>query len=105
MNVLSGLYKPESGTILVNDQEVVFNSPRDAIAKGIGMVHQHFMLVPTQTVTENILLGLDQPHFLMHLPVYDKKVAEIAETFGLKVEPTAKIWAAFSWRAATCGNP
>lgn len=92
MNVLSGLYKPESGTILVNGEEVVFNSPRDAIAKGIGMVHQHFMLVPTQTVTENILLGLDQPHFLMHLPVYDKKVAEIAETFGLKVEPTAKIW-------------
>jgi len=65
MNILAGLYKPESGTIRINGERVVFNSPRDAISRGIGMVHQHFMLVPTQTVTENILLGLDKPGFLM----------------------------------------
>lgn len=92
MNILAGLYKPESGTILINGEPVSFNSPRDAIAKGIGMVHQHFMLVPTLTVTENVLLGLNEPRFLMNLPEYDRKVAEIAESFGMKVDPTAKIW-------------
>ena len=92
MNILAGLYKPDSGTILINGEPVTFNSPRDAIAKGIGMVHQHFMLVPTLTVTENILLGLNEPRFLMNLPEYDRKVAEIAESFGMKVDPTAKIW-------------
>ena len=67
MNALAGLYKPTSGSIKVFGEPVNFNSPKDAIAKGIGMVHQHFMLVPTQTVTENILLGLDDPRFLINL--------------------------------------
>ncbi|HOT52775.1 MAG TPA: ABC transporter ATP-binding protein [Anaerolineaceae bacterium] len=92
MNILAGIYKPESGTILVNGDRAVFNSPKDAINRGIGMVHQHFMLVPTQTVTENILLGLNDPGFIMHLPRYDQKVADLAEKYGLKVQPTAKIW-------------
>ncbi len=92
MNVLSGLYKPNSGVIKVNGQPVSFNSPRDAIAKGIGMVHQHFMLVPTQTVTENILLGLKEPRFFMNLPRYERKVQELQEQFGLHVDPKAKIW-------------
>ena len=56
MNALAGLYRPTSGTIKVNGEAIEFYSPKDAINKGIGMVHQHFMLVPTQTVTENILL-------------------------------------------------
>ena len=81
MNILAGLYKPESGMILINGEPVSFNSPRDAIAKGIGMVHQHFMLVSTLTVTENVLLGLNEPRFLIKLPEYDRKVAEIAESF------------------------
>ena len=92
MNVLAGLYKPAAGIIKVNGQGVNFNSPKDAIAKGIGMVHQHFMLVPTQTVTENILLGLDKPKFFMKLADYDKKVLTLQEQFGLHVDPTAKIW-------------
>jgi simple sugar transport system ATP-binding protein len=71
---------------------VEFSSPRDAINAGIGMVHQHFMLVPSQTVTENILLGLDEPRFLMRLNEYDKKVADLGDQFGLKVDPRAKIW-------------
>jgi len=58
MNALSGLYKPSSGTIRVDGMAVSFNSPSDAIACGIGMMHQHFMLVPTQTVTENITAEL-----------------------------------------------
>ena len=92
MNVLAGLYRQEGGTILVNGEPKVFSSPRDAIKSGIGMVHQHFMLVPSQTVTENILLGLDDPRFFLRLPDYDAKIAELGERFGLKVDPRAKVW-------------
>jgi general nucleoside transport system ATP-binding protein len=92
MSALYGLYKPTSGVIRVNSKPVSFNSPKDAIAAGIGMVHQHFMLVPTQTVTENILLGLDTPRFWMNLPEYDRKVIALQDQFGLRVDPTAQIW-------------
>ncbi len=92
MNVLAGLYRQESGTIKVKGKPVDFYSPRDAIDAGIGMVHQHFMLVPSQTVTENVLLGLEAPRFLLRLPEYDKKVADVGEKFGLIVDPRAKIW-------------
>jgi simple sugar transport system ATP-binding protein len=92
MNVLAGLYRQEAGTILVNGKPVHFSSPRDAIQAGIGMVHQHFMLVPSQTVTENILLGLGEPRFLMNLTQFDRIVADLGERFGLRVDPKAKIW-------------
>ncbi|CAG1007914.1 Galactose/methyl galactoside import ATP-binding protein MglA [Anaerolineales bacterium] len=92
MNVLAGLYRQEAGIIKVKDKPVEFYSPRDAIKSGIGMIHQHFMLVPSQTVTENVLLGLDDPRFFMRLPQYDAKVLEVGERFGLKVDPKAKIW-------------
>ena len=92
MNVLAGLYKPTSGIIKVMGEPVSFNSPKAAIAKGIGMVHQHFMLVPTQTVTENILLGLNEPKFFMRLAAYDKKILALQEKFGLHVDPKAYIW-------------
>ena len=92
MNVLAGLYRQEAGTIFVKGVPKVFSSPRDAIKSGIGMVHQHFMLVPSQTVTENILLGLDDPRLIMRLSDYDAKIAKLGERFGLKVDPRAKIW-------------
>ena len=92
MNILAGLYQPESGVIKVKGNEVKFTSPRDAIQAGIGMVHQHFMLVQTQTVTENIQLGLDKPRFFMNLRELDREVAGLSERFGLKVDPRAKIW-------------
>ncbi|OQX61838.1 MAG: heme ABC transporter ATP-binding protein, partial [Anaerolinea sp. 4484_236] len=92
MNALAGLYKPVSGTTEVNGELVDFNSPKDAIAKGIGMVHQHFKLVPTHTVTENILLGMDEPRFFMRLKKYNKKILELEELYGLYVDPEAKIW-------------
>ncbi len=92
MNVLTGLYRPDGGAIRIHGQAADLRSPRDAIARGIGMVHQHFMLVPSQTVTENILLGLDDPPFFMHLARYDRRVAELGERFGLRVEPKARIW-------------
>lgn len=92
MNVLAGLYRQDAGIIKVNGKALEFSSPRDAINAGIGMVHQHFMLVPSQTVTENILLGLDDPRFFMRLNEYDKKIADLGDKYGLKVDPRAKIW-------------
>ncbi len=92
MSVLAGMYHPSAGSIEVNGKPVSFSSPRDAIQAGIGMIHQHFMLVPSQTVTENILLGLDRPRFRMNLATYDKEIAELSERFHLHVDPHAKIW-------------
>lgn len=92
MSVLAGLYKPESGLIRVQGQPTVFHSPRDAIARGIGMIHQHFTLIPSQTVTENILLGLNEPRFFMRLAAYDQRMTELGQRFGLKITPQAKVW-------------
>ena len=92
MNVLVGLYRPDAGEIRIDGRPASFGSPRDAIAAGIGMVHQHFTLVPSQTVTENILLGLDKPRFRLRLREAEAEVARIAATFGLRVDPGAKIW-------------
>ncbi len=92
MSVLAGLYRADGGSIVVNGQPVSFSSPRNAIQAGIGMIHQHFMLVQSQTVTENIFLGLDRPHFRMNLSVYDKEIAELGDRFHLHVDPRAKIW-------------
>ena len=92
MNILAGLYHPDGGSILVNGKPVAFSSPRHAIQAGIGMIHQHFMLVPSQTVAENILLGLDEPRFFMQLPKYEQEIAKLSERFGLKVDPRAHVW-------------
>jgi general nucleoside transport system ATP-binding protein len=92
MNVLAGMYHAEAGSIVVNGRPVAFASPRAAIQAGIGMIHQHFMLVPSQTVTENILLGLDRPRFRLSLTAYDQAIAELSERFRLHVDPRAKIW-------------
>ncbi len=92
MNILAGLYRPDAGTILVHDQPAVFASPRQAIQAGIGMIHQHFMLVPSQSVTENVLLGMDRPRFRLNLPQYERTIAELGQRYGLPVDPRAKIW-------------
>lgn len=92
MNILTGLYHPDEGSIRVHGQQVEFRSPKDAIQHGIGMVHQHFMLVPTQSVTENILLGLDEPRFRMNLSHYHSVIADLADQYGLHVDPKVKIW-------------
>ena len=92
MNILAGLYKPDAGTISINGKPVNFTSPQDAIKAGIGMIHQHFMLVPSQTVTENVLLGLNDPPFIINLKDYDEKIRQLGERLGLKVDPRAKIW-------------
>ncbi len=92
MNILSGLYKANEGTILVQGRPVDFGSPRDAIAAGVGMVHQHFMLVPVQTVAENIFLGLRNTDFVLNLKQMAAEVERIAAQYGMPVDPYAKIW-------------
>jgi general nucleoside transport system ATP-binding protein len=92
MNILDGLYRPDEGEMSVEGRPVAFASPRDAIAAGLGMVHQHFMLVPSQTVTENVVLGLDRPRFRLDLARLDREVADLAARFGLVVDPRARIW-------------
>jgi len=92
MNILAGLYRPDAGEILLDGRSVAFRSPREAIAAGLGMVHQHFTLVPSQTVTENILLGLSKPRFWLRPAASDAEVAALAARFGLKVDPDARIW-------------
>jgi ABC-type uncharacterized transport system ATPase subunit len=92
MNILAGLYRPDAGEVRVEGAPVAFGSPRDAIAAGLGMVHQHFTLVPSQTVTENILLGLDRPRFLLRERRSEAEVAALADRFGLRVDPRAPVW-------------
>lgn len=92
MNILAGLYRQDEGDIFVNGKHVHFHSPRAAIAAGLGMVHQHFMLVPSQTVTENILLGLESPRFYLNMTGLDKQILALQEQYGLRVDPKAKIW-------------
>ena len=92
MNILAGLYRPDEGEIRLDGQAVSFGSPRDAIDAGLGMVHQHFTLVPSQSVTENILLGLKRPRFLLDARRSEAEVARLAGEFGLRVHPRAKLW-------------
>lgn len=98
MNILYGLYKPDSGEVIVDGNQMQLNSSRDAIHHGIGMVHQHFMLIPVFTVTENIMLGAETDHRAspneMPLVKLDrkevaKKVADLSHQYGLDVDPEA----------------
>lgn len=91
MNVLFGLHTPDQGEIRVFGKPVQIHSPKDAIALGIGMVHQHFRLVKTFTVTENIILGLNEGGTLLDMKTAAKKVMDVADQYGLKVDPYATI--------------
>ncbi len=92
MNVAYGLLGADGGRILVDGEPVDIKGPRQAIALGIGMVHQHFMLVETLTVTENIVLGVEPTRFgVIDEAVARKEVVEISERYGLKVDPDAKV--------------
>ncbi len=93
MKILYGLYEPNEGEVRINGQRVRIKSPNDAINLGIGMIHQHFMLVDSLTVVENIALGLPSSRGLVtDLDVVSKRVLELAEKYGLHVDPDAYIW-------------
>lgn len=100
MNILYGLYQPDEGTISINGRPTQITSPHDAIAQGIGMVHQHFMLVPPLTVTENIILGQETLYsaskFLGRFSALDRRSAaarirELSKQYGLEVDPDALV--------------
>lgn len=92
MNVLCGLYKPTSGKIFMNGKEVSFSSPKDAIDSGIGMVHQHFMLIQPFTVTDNIILGVEPTKgVVVDKKAAKEKVLELSERYNMKIDPDAKI--------------
>ncbi len=90
---LYGLYKPDEGKIIINNAVKHFNSPQDAISAGIGMIHQHFMLVPSLTVVENVALGLKSSRGLaLDLDVVEKRIRQLCEKYDLKIDPHAYIW-------------
>ena len=92
MNILSGLYLPDEGNIIVGEESIAFGSPQDAIAAGIGVVHQHFRLVDVFSVAENITIGLSQPRFRLDMATIEKEVAELASRHGWQIDPSAPIW-------------
>jgi ABC-type uncharacterized transport system ATPase subunit len=91
--ILYGLYTADSGEILMNGKPVTISSPKHAIELGIGMVHQHFMLIPVMTVTENIVLAQEPRHagVLLDYDAAAERVRELSESFGLTVDPNARI--------------
>jgi len=91
MNVLYGLYRPDAGTIRLRGQDAVIRSPRDAIARGIGMIHQHFMLVPPLTVAENVVLGDERSGPFLDRHALATRVGALQERFGITVDPQARI--------------
>ena len=93
MNVLFGLYHADEGEVLIDDKPVTFSGPGDAMAAGIGMVHQHFMLIPVFTVAENLMLGHEPTKlgFVLDVAEARKRVREISARFGFDVDPDALI--------------
>ncbi len=94
-NILTGLYRPDEGEILLGGAPVAFHSPRDALDAGIVMVHQHFRLVSPFSVAENVVLGDHRGvgrSFLVRYPDIDRRVGELSSRYGLAVDPRARIW-------------
>ncbi len=92
MNILYGIYMPSSGEIFVNGKRAVIKSPLDAIKLGIGMIHQHFMLVDTLTVLENIVLGLKDYGFVLNKKAVKEKLKGIENLYSLSVDPDLYVW-------------
>jgi simple sugar transport system ATP-binding protein len=93
MRILYGLYQPDDGQILLDGRPVRFHSPADSIHHGIGMIHQHFMLVPTLTVAENVALGLPSSRGLwLDTDRVAKRIGELSESYGMQVDATAQVW-------------
>lgn len=92
MNILYGLYRPDEGEIMVRGEKVQIEGPNDAIARGIGMVHQHFMLVPVMTVTENVMLGVETTRgIFLDREQVAQRIEQIGRDYGLEVDPHAYV--------------
>jgi simple sugar transport system ATP-binding protein len=92
MNIIYGLYTPDEGEFFINGEPVVIRNPHDAIAHGIGMVHQHFMLVPVFTVAENIILGSETARYgQLDMRAARRQISELSQRYGLEVDPDARV--------------
>ncbi|MCL4805882.1 MAG: ABC transporter ATP-binding protein [Anaerolineae bacterium] len=93
MNILYGLYHPDAGEIWIKGEKVTLHSPGDAISRGIGMVHQHFQLVPVMTVAENVILGEEVTKAGGYIDKRDanRRVRELSELYGLEIDPTIEV--------------
>ncbi|MDQ3562247.1 MAG: ATP-binding cassette domain-containing protein, partial [Thermoproteota archaeon] len=92
MSILYGLYQPQAGEVIVKGQKTSVKSPNDAMALGIAMVHQHFLLTPPHSVTENIIVGLKESRgLLVNMSAAEKKIIQLSEKYGLKIDPKAKV--------------
>ncbi|HEX9115580.1 MAG TPA: ABC transporter ATP-binding protein [Anaerolineae bacterium] len=91
MNILAGLYQPDSGEVFVNGRLLRFGSPRESIAAGIGVIHQHFHLVEVFSVAENVTLGLPEGRLALNLGSVQRKIEAIAGAYGWKIDPSARI--------------
>lgn len=91
MNILTGVYAPDAGRIFIDGKEAVFHSPADSLRAGIGMIHQHVQLVEVLSVAENITAGVDKAAFI-NRNTLNKKVRELSEAFGFKVDPNKKVY-------------
>ncbi len=92
MNILYGLYSHDEGTIKLQGEEVNIDSPSAAIAKGVGMVHQHFMLIPQLTVMQNVFLGMKEAGLVHNRRKLDASVQELSDRFGFNIDPASLIW-------------
>lgn len=93
MNILFGYYTCDEGEIHIKGEKAELSSPREAISRGVGMIHQHFALVPSQTVLENIIVGMDAGKgIFLDLKSARRELLELQERFGLKVDPEARVW-------------
>ncbi|UCD79033.1 MAG: ABC transporter ATP-binding protein [Desulfobacterales bacterium] len=92
MNVLYGLYHPDEGRIEIDGRKVLIDNPRRAIENSIGMIHQHFMLVKSLTVTENIILGLKGQKASLRLSEHEQRVRELSDAFGFEIDPQELVW-------------
>ena len=92
MNCLAGIYLPDAGSIYIEGKPVFLPNPKAAIGHGVGMVHQHFMLVPVFTVWENIILGLGDIPLVINKEKIIARIREISDRYSLAVDPEAKVW-------------
>lgn len=91
MNVLYGLYQANSGEISLNGQTVQISEPKDALKHGVGMVHQHFMLIPAMTAAENIILGTEKGVRSLPMEQLCRQIMELSQRYGLGIDPSAKV--------------
>ncbi|RTZ91333.1 MAG: heme ABC transporter ATP-binding protein [Deltaproteobacteria bacterium] len=92
MNILDGIYQPDEGEIFINGKKVEIKNPSDAMRLGIGMIHQHFMLVESLTVLENVILGLAGQGLYVNKKEISRKIDEVSQRYNLCIDPSTKIW-------------